>query len=309
MPIGISVKRKSRGNIAEQLEIQSMVLLGIVFLFIFAYIPMYGLQIAFREYNILKGLEGAAFTGIKYFKEFFQDVNLPNVLRNTLFINLLGLALGFPMPLLLALFLNELRSDAFKRTAQTISYLPHFLSWVIFGGLALEILSPGGIINTALVRIGILERTVNFIGAADKFYIIINVLSVIKTMGYGSILYVAAISGIDQEMYEAAYIDGCGRFGRMRHITIPMIMGTIVIMLIFQVSAILNTGVEHIMVLQNAMNISHSETLDTYVYKIGIGRSRFSYATAVGLLKSAVSVLLLLGANYTSVKLTEKGLF
>jgi putative aldouronate transport system permease protein len=286
-----------------------MVLLGIVFLFIFAYIPMYGLQIAFREYNILKGLEGAAFTGIKYFKEFFQDVNLPNVLRNTLFINLLGLALGFPMPLLLALFLNELRSDAFKRTAQTISYLPHFLSWVIFGGLALEILSPGGIINTALVRIGILERTVNFIGAADKFYIIINVLSVIKTMGYGSILYVAAISGIDQEMYEAAYIDGCGRFGRMRHITIPMIMGTIVIMLIFQVSAILNTGVEHIMVLQNAMNISHSETLDTYVYKIGIGRSRFSYATAVGLLKSAVSVLLLLGANYTSVKLTEKGLF
>jgi putative aldouronate transport system permease protein len=139
--------------------------------------------------------------------------------------------------------------------------------------------------------------------------VIINILNIIKTMGYGSILYIAAIAGIDQDLYEASYIDGCGRFGRMWHITLPMILGTIVIMLIFQISAILNTGIENLLVLQNDMNLSHSETLDTYVYKIGIGQSRFSYATAVGLLKSSVSVILLVTANFVSRKLTDKGLF
>jgi putative aldouronate transport system permease protein len=310
MEIRMKLKKPAaRGKLLEQLEIQSMVLLAVVFLFIFAYIPMYGLQMAFREYHILRGLDGAAFVGLKYFKEFFIDINLVNVLRNTFFINLLGLAIGFPMPIVLALLLNELQSNTFKRVAQTISYLPHFLSWVIFGGLALEILSSNGLLNAILVNVGLLQRPVNFIGGADNFYVIINVLGVIKSVGYGSILYVAAISGIDQEMYEASYIDGCGRFMRMWHITLPMIMGTIVIMLIFQISAFMNTGVEHLFVLQNTMNISRSETLDTYVYKIGIGRSRFSYAAAVGLLKSAVSVLLLVGANAASKKLTDKGLF
>jgi putative aldouronate transport system permease protein len=296
-------------SLSAQLEIQSMVLLGIVFLFIFSYIPMTGLQMAFREYNLLRGLDGAEFVGLRYFNEFFHDINLYNVLKNTFFINIIGLVIGFPMPIILALCLNELRSEGLKKTAQTISYLPYFLSWVIFGGLALEIMSPSGILNTALVAVGFLEKPINFFGVADDFYIIINALSIIKTVGYGSILYIAAISGIDQEIYEAALIDGCGRFGRMWHITIPMIMGTVVIMLIFQISAILNTGVENILILQNSMNISASETLDTYVYKIGIGRSRFSYATAVGLLKSIVSVILLVGANTLSKKLTDKGLF
>jgi putative aldouronate transport system permease protein len=303
------IKKSMKGSIAGQLEIQSMALLAVVFLLVFAYIPMYGIQIAFREYNILKGLDNAAFTGLKYFREFILDINLPKVLRNTLCINLLSLLLGFPVPLILAILLTELRGEKFKRTAQTISYLPHFLSWVIFGGLALEILAPGGIINALLLKTGIIDKPVNFMGAEEYFYIIINILAIIKSAGYSAILYIAAIAGINQELYESAYMDGCKRFGRIWHITVPMIMGTIVIVLIFQVSAILNIGIEQTLILQNGMNISVSETLDTYVYKTGIGRSRFSYAAAVGLLKSIISVMLLIGANSFSKKITGKGLF
>lgn len=302
-------KKKSRANIIGQLEIQSMVLLAVVFLFIFAYLPMYGLRMAFWDFNILRGFKNAPFIALKYFKEFFTDISLPGVMKNTFFINLLGLAIGFPMPILLALFLNELRSMPFKRFAQTVSYLPYFLSWVIFGGIAMELLAPTGVVNDLMIKLGFFERSINFFGVGGYFYVIINVLNIIKTVGYGSILYVAAIAGIDQDLYEAAHIDGCGRFGRMWHITLPLIIGTIVIMLIFQISAILNTGMEQLLLLQNPMNITHSETLDTYVYKIGIGKSRFSYATAVGLLKSVVSVVLLVFANTVSVKLTEKGLF
>jgi len=298
-----------KAKIREQIEIQSMVLIAIVFLVIFAYVPMYGLQIAFREYHLVRGLENAAFIGFKYFKEFFHDNILPNVLRNTLYINIISLVIGFPVPIILAILLTELRSNKFKRFAQTISYLPHFLSWVIFGGLALEILSTGGLVNAFLTRANIITKPVNFMGLADYFYVIINVLSIVKTAGFSSILYIAAISGINGELFESAYIDGCNRFKRIWYITIPMITGTVVIVLIFQVSAILNIGIEQTLILQNGMNISASEVLDTYVYKIGIGRSRFSYATAVGLLKSIVSVLLLIGANGLSKKITEKGLF
>ena len=298
-----------KAKIKEQIEIQSMVLIAIVFLIIFAYVPMYGLQIAFREYHLVRGLENAAFIGFKYFKEFFHDNILPNVLRNTLYINIISLVIGFPVPIILAILLTELRSNKFKRFAQTISYLPHFLSWVIFGGLALEILSTGGLVNAFLTRANIITKPVNFMGLADYFYVIINVLSIVKTAGFSSILYIAAISGINGELFESAYIDGCNRFKRIWYITIPMITGTVVIVLIFQVSAILNIGIEQTLILQNGMNISASEVLDTYVYKIGIGRSRFSYATAVGLLKSIVSVLLLIGANGLSKKITEKGLF
>jgi len=184
----------------EQVEIQSMVLLGIIFLFVFAYIPMYGLQMAFREFHILRGLKDASWVGLKYFKEFLSDVNLPNVLRNTFVINFLGLIIGFPMPIILALCLNELRSKTFKRVAQTISYLPYFLSWVIFGGLFLDLLSTGGMLNVVLLKIGILQNPVNFFGQANYFYIIITIISIIKTVGYGSILYIAAIAGIDQDL-------------------------------------------------------------------------------------------------------------
>lgn len=302
-----TIIRSKRYKLREQIEIQSMVIPAIVFLSVFAYAPIYGLVGAFREYNIITGY--GDWVGLKYFGQFLSDPNLFSVLRNTLAVNFLGLVFGFPAPIILALLLWELRSAKFKKVAQTVSYLPHFLSWIIFGGIALELLSRDGAVNSLLISLGVLSERVNFIGRGEYFYGIFTATSIIKTLGYGSILYVAAISGVDQELYEAAAIDGCGRFKRIWHITLPCITGTIVILLIFQISAIMNTGIEQVLIFQNSLNAGYSETLDTYVYKIGMQQQRFSYATAVGLLKSIVAVILLWGANFTSKRLSGKGLF
>ncbi len=224
-------------------------------------------------------------------------------------LNGLALIFSFPAPILLALFINEIKNVKFKKTIQTISYLPHFLSWVIFGGIVLEMLMPNGVISITLFKMGIIDEPINFMARGSYFYAIYTIISVIKSVGFGSILYVAAITGIDQELYEAATVDGCGRFHKMWYITVPCISGTIVIMLIFQISSILNTGYEQIILLQNSLNLAFSETLDTYVYKIGIAQSRYSYAAAVGLLKSIMSVTLMLIANRTSKKTLGRGLF
>jgi putative aldouronate transport system permease protein len=309
MSFSTGKKKKRNFDMREHLEIQSMMIIAVVFLLVFAYAPMYGLRIAFQDYNLISGLSGAKWVGLKYFKEFLTDPNLLKVVRNTLSINLLGLIIGFPAPIILALLLNEIRSLRFKKVAQTVSYMPHFLSWVIFGGLALEILSNRGIINSVLVSIGLLKEPINFMAKGENFYLIMVILLLIKSVGYGSILYVAAISGVDQDMYEAATIDGCGRFQKMWYITLPSITGTIVILLIFEISRILNTGYEQIFILQNPLNRGFSETIDTYVYRLGVSQMRYSYAAAVGLLKSVMAVILLVGANTASKKITEKGLF
>lgn len=303
-------KKKKRNLLKnDQFQIQSMIWPGLILCFIFSYIPMYGIIIAFKDYNILSTVTGAQWVGFKYFREFFNDPALWNVLRNTIMLNGLALVFSFPAPIILALFLNELKNVPFKKTVQTISYLPHFLSWVIFGGIVIEMLMPGGVISATLYKLGLIAEPINFMAKGEYFYGIYTVINIIKTVGFGSILYVAAITGIDQELYEAAIVDGCGRFQKMWYITIPCITGTIVIMLIFQISSILNTGYEQIILLQNSLNLAYSETLDTYVYKIGIAQSRYSYAAAVGLLKSVMSVALMLLANHTSKKLLDRGLF
>ena len=302
---------KKRGNFLtnDQFQMQTMIWPGLILCFIFCYIPMYGIIIAFKNYTVLSSVSSAEWVGFKYFREFFNDPALANVLRNTLALNGLALVFSFPAPILLALFINEIKNVKFKKTIQTISYLPHFLSWVIFGGIVLEMLMPNGVVSAVLCKLGIIAEPVNFMAKGEYFYAIYTIISVIKSVGFGSILYVAAITGIDQELYEAATVDGCGRFQKMWYITVPCIAGTIVIMLIFQISSILNTGYEQIILLQNSLNLAFSETLDTYVYKIGIAQSRYSYAAAVGLLKSIMSVMLMLIANQTSKKALGRGLF
>jgi putative aldouronate transport system permease protein len=292
-----------------QIEMQSMVWPGLIFLFIFAYIPMYGITIAFREYNIFTGLKGSPWVGLKYFREFFSDPNFFNVMRNTLVLNIAGLIVGFPAPIILAILICELKNSRFKKIAQTISYLPHFLSWVIFGGIAIEMLSPNGIISHFLFVCGAQKEPVNFMAKSNLFPVVYVILTTLKDIGFSSILYIAAISGIDQEMFEAAEIDGASRAQQIWYLTLPAILGTIVIMLIFSLSAILNTGVEQFLVLQNGINLSWSETIDTYVYKVGLQQARYSYAGAVGFFKSVVSVIMLAMANKISNKLTGKGLF
>lgn len=303
------VKSKKHHMLSDQFQLQSMILPGIVFLAVFAYIPMYGIIMAFKDFNIMTSLGDSPWAGLKYFKEFFIDPSLRNTVINTLAINGLGLVFAFSAPILLAVLINELRFIRFKKIAQTVSYLPHFLSWVIFGGIIIDMLSPGGIVASFFQMIGIGGENLNIMAKGEYFYLVYTIVSIIKTVGYGSILYVAAISGIDQELYEAATVDGCNRFQKMIYVTVPCIVGTIVIMLIFQISSILNTGYEQIILLQNPMNLKFSETIDTYVYKTGVMQMRFSYATAVGVLKSGLSVMLMLMANSVSKKLLNRGLF
>ncbi|WP_312886418.1 ABC transporter permease [Paenibacillus plantarum] len=294
----------------SQFALQSMVWPGVLFLLIFSYIPMYGILIAFKDYDLFLGVSGSPWVGLEHFKEFFIDANFMNVLRNTLAMNILVLIFGFPAPIVFALFLNELTTARFKRFVQTISYLPHFVSWVIFGGLIMTVLSPSnGILNLLLQKLHIINEPLNFMGKPELFWFIMVGAEMLKGIGWGAIIYIAAIAGVDQELYEAAKIDGAGRFQRMWYITVPSIMGTIVIMLIFAVSSILNTGIEQMLVMQNPLNLDVSETIDTYVYKVGLQQMRYSYSTAVGLAKSLVALILLIGANQVTRKISGNSLF
>ncbi|AZK45307.1 ABC transporter permease [Paenibacillus lentus] len=304
-------KRSSRNR--DQLSLQSMIIPGILFILIFTFIPLYGVIIAFKDYNIVTGIQGifsSEWVGLANFKEFISDINFWNMLRNTLGINLLGLCITFPVTILFALFLNELTFPRFKKLTQTITYLPHFISWSIFGGLIINILSPSnGVLNYLLVNFGILSEPIHFLAEKDYFWMLAVLTNLVKELGWGAILYLAAIASIDQEMYEAAYMDGASRFRRIWHITLPAITGTIVILLVFSISNILNSGFDQFFVLQNPLNIDASEVIDTYVYKVGLREFRMEYATAVGLMKTVIALFLLYLANFIAKKITGKGIF
>lgn len=308
----ISEKRllKKKPAFFRQLEIQSMVWPGLIFLIVFSYIPMYGVIIAFKDIDLASSsFISGKWAGLKYFKEFLMDENFLRVLYNTLGINVLGLVISFPLTVVFALFLNELTNKSFKKIIQTVSYLPHFVSWVIYGGLILNILSINpGVLNDLLLEFKAIKEPVLFMGEPNLFWPIAIVTKTVKEMGWGAIIYLAAITGVDGEQIEAAVIDGAGRFKRMWYITLPAISGTVVIMFIFAVSGIMNANFDQIWMLQNTMNISRSEVIDTYVYKMGLGNLRYSYATAVGMFKSVIAVTLMLGANALSKKIVGKGL-
>ena len=305
----MKAKRISWKEIKRQKFLMICTACFVIYGIIFYYLPLAGWIMAFQNYKPKVGFLGSEFVGLEKFKFLFSDATFLQVIRNTLAMGILNLVATFVMAIVFAILLNEVRLVMGKKLVQTISYLPHFLSWVIFGGIVLEMLMPNGVISVTLYKLGVIPEPINFMAKGEYFYAIYTIISVIKSVGFGSILYVAAITGIDQELYEAATVDGCGRFQKMWYITLPCISGTIVIMLIFQISSILNTGYEQIILLQNSLNLAFSETLDTYVYKIGIAQSRYSYAAAVGLLKSILSVTLMLLANHTSKKALGRGLF
>ncbi|HHW58442.1 MAG TPA: sugar ABC transporter permease [Clostridia bacterium] len=278
-------------------------------MFIFNYIPMYGLVIAFKDFNIVKPISDAPWVGLKHFIEFVNDDNFLNVLTNTLGISLLKLLIGFPLPIIFALLLNELTSLKFKKAVQTISYLPHFLSWVILGGIIINWLSDIGLINDILIKMKILKEPISFLGDPQYFWWIAVISDVWKELGWSAIIYLAAIAGIDPEMYEAAIIDGASRLQKIWYITLPAIKPTITILFILAVSGIFNSNFDQILVLRNSLNASASDVIDIYVYRMGIQNANYSYATAAGLLKSIVSMILLLIANEISKRLNETSLF
>ena len=296
-------------RIKQQKYLLLMVLPGMIWLLVFCYLPMYGCQIAFQNYRITDALGSSEWAGLKWFSKFFHDPSFFQVMKNTLGISLLKLVFAFTAPIIFALMLNEIRNLKFKRVVQTLSYLPHFLSWVILGGIMITWLSDTGVINKVLIAMGILDEGVSFLAKPQYFWGISVISEIWKELGWGAIIYLAAISGIDPSLYEAAEIDGANRFQRLWYITLPEISGTIAILFILQVGSIMGSNFDQIFVLRNALNDSASNVIDMFVYKIGIGNGSYSYATAIGLFRSVVSLVLLLIANKVTAKLEGSSLF
>lgn len=296
-----------------QLELYAMMAPATVLIILFSIVPLFGLLIAFENYRPVSGVAGiftSPWNNFKNFKILFKNYDFIPMLKNTLGINLLNNLISIPVTLFFALMLNEVMNEKFKSLIQTVTYMPHFLSWVVFGGLFMTLLSTdNGFVNSIMMNIGLIKDPIGFM-AEPKYFLGITVISsLLKELGWGAILYIAAIAGISQDLYEAAMIDGAGRFKRMWYITIPCIKPTLMIMIIFAVSGMLNNNFTQIYVFQNSLNISASQVIDTYIYEYGLRQMQFGVATAVNLVKSVIAMILLLGANKISNKLTGSGLF
>ncbi|NWL86266.1 sugar ABC transporter permease [Paenibacillus sp. 79R4] len=303
-----TARQKWLKKLVSQRHIQIMALLGIAWMIIFNYIPMYGVVIAFKDYDIIRTISEAPWVGLEHFKEFLSDENFGYVMKNTLGISLIKL-MTFPLPIIFALFLNEVRNLRFKRAIQTISYLPHFLSWVVLGGILATWLSDVGIINDILMALHLIDQPISYLAEPKYFWTIVITSDIWKELGWSAIIYLAAITGISPEMYEAATIDGAGRFQKMWYVTLPAIKGTISILFILAVSGVLNSNFDQILVLRNSLNDSASNVIDYYVYYTGISQGRYSFSAAIGLFKSVIALTLLLIANQVSKKLNDTSLF
>jgi putative aldouronate transport system permease protein len=282
-----------------------------LYFLIFDYIPMFGIIVAFKDISPFEGV-CAIFTndwvGFKHFVRFWNSYYFWNVMRNTLLISGYKLLIGFPASILLALLLNELRNAVFKRIVQTISYLPHFISTVVVAGLAMMVLSTdGGLVNAIIVQFG--GETIHFLGNPSYFRSVLVISHVWQTIGWGSILYLAAMTGIDPGLYEAAKMDGASRIRQAWHITLPGIAPVIVILLILSIGGLLNAGFEKVLLLYSPAVYEVADIIDTYVYREGLSKLDYSFATAVGLFKNVLAMFLILGANYIAKKMNQTGIW
>ena len=274
---------------------------------VFRYAPLSGLQVAFKDYNIFKGMWQSPWAGFKYFNEVFSNTKFWLSLKNTVLLNLWDLIFGFPVPIILAIMLYEMRSLVWKRISQTILYLPHFLSWIIIGGLVTQMFSSTGMVNSLIKRLG--GTPVNFLMDEHNWVVMYVAVGIWQSAGWGTIIYLAAISGVNTELYEAAEVDGCGRMKRIWHVTIPCIMPTIIIMLILQLGRMVGIGFERPYVMANDMVRNVSEVTATYVYTMGIKNARYSFSTAVYIFGSVVNMMFLVAANSITRRLGEGGLW
>ena len=301
----------------KQRSIQIFVLIGILFIIVFNYVPMVGILMAFEKYNIVTGVRGlfhSPWVGLKHFKDFYNGYNFWNLIRNTLVMSLLKLVFTFPLPILLALVLNEIKRPRFKKLVQTTSYLPYFVSWVIVTGFAQLFLQQNGVINTLMMKLGKTDKPISFLTESRYFLPIAIITACWKDTGWWAILFLASITGIDPVLYEAAEIDGAGRLQRIRHVTLPGIMPTLTVVLILALGNLLGGGLsgsnfEQSYLMGNAGNSDVSDIIQTYVMEVGLSKGRYSFAAAVGLCQSVVSLALVMASNYTSRKITGNGLF
>lgn len=280
----------------------------VLYYLIFHYYPMAGVQIAFKDYFFLKGIWGSPWIGFDHFEQMFKLSSFKQVLRNTLLISLYKLIFGFPAPIIFAILLNEIRNKYYKKVVQTLSYLPHFVSWVILGGVFMQFLSPSmGPINIVLKSIGI--KPIYFLGDASWFRTTLVATSIWKGLGWSSIVYLAALSGINPELYEAAKIDGANKFQQIIRITVPSIVPAITIMFIFAVGAIINDDFDQIFNLYNPAVYSVGDVMSTYIYRYGLENMKYSFATAVNLFKNIIAFALVLMTNAISKRVNDYGLW
>jgi putative aldouronate transport system permease protein len=286
----------------------AMLLIPAAFFILFKYVPMTNIVIAFKDYNMFKGVWASDWSGLKWFAQTFSSRDFGNALRNTLWLNFLDLIVGFPAPVILAILLNELSLVFYKKLTQTVVYLPHFLSWVIIAGLATQLFSPtAGIINIGLAKLGL--GPINFLTEASLWVGTYVGLGVWKEMGWGTIIYLAAITGINPELYEAAEVDGAGRFGKIWHVTLPGLRPTIVVLLIMNIGRILGSEFDRPYNMLNNLVMQVADVLSTMVYRVGIRSFQFSFTAAIGLFQSVVCVIFLLAANKIANKIGERGIW
>ncbi len=281
---------------------------GLISIFLFKLRPMYGLQVAFKDFSLVKGVWGSEWVGLQHFETLFQSANFLRVLKNSIITSILRLLWGFPFPIILALLMNEIRAEKYKRTLQTVMYLPHFISWVIVITMVTGLLSKSqGIINELIVILG--GDKIDFLTSTSWFRTVLIGSGIWKEAGWGTVIYMAALAGIDVQLYEAAMIDGANRWQRLLHITLPCILGTVTIMLIMNMGNILSNGFEQIWLLQNSPNKEVAEVLETYSYQVGLREGRFSFATAIGFFQSVVGMIMVFLSNFLSKRMGGSGLW
>ncbi|WP_371263691.1 ABC transporter permease [Paenibacillus sp. UNC496MF] len=300
---------RDRGKrVKRHWQLYLLVLLPLAYLIIFKYIPMYGAQIAFRDFSPVKGILGSDWAGLKHFRTFFESPNFWVLIKNTLVISLYSLLVGFPAPILLALALNEVRGMRFKRLVQMVTFAPYFISTIVMVSMIILFLSPRlGFVDHILNAFGM--ESVNFMGVPNYFSSIFVWSNVWQGIGYGAVIYLAALSGINVDLYEAARVDGASRIRKVWHIDLPGIMPAATVLLILNVGQIMNVGFEKIYLMQNPLNTSASEVISTYVYKIGLLGANFSFSAAVDLFNSVINLILLLTVNYAARRLSESSLW
>ncbi|MDD6040042.1 MAG: ABC transporter permease subunit [Clostridia bacterium] len=307
MQTPVKFKRNVWRDVAKCKWLYVMLAIPLVQYFLFRYAPLTGIQVAFKDYNIFKGMWDSPWAGFKYFRELFSSTQFWLALKNTVVLNLLDLLFGFPTPIILAIMLYEMRSVKLKRVYQTLMYLPHFLSWVIVGSLVVKLFGSTGMVNNLIKAMG--GSTVNFLTDNTNWVIMYVATGVWQSAGWGTIIYLAAISGVNTELYEAAEVDGCGRIRRIWYVTLPCIMPTIIVMLILRLGQMVGIGFERPYVMMNDMVKNVAEVTSTFVYTNGIKNARYSFSTAVDLFGSLVNMMFVIGANAITKRMGEGGLW
>ncbi|MDD7270856.1 MAG: ABC transporter permease subunit [Spirochaetales bacterium] len=302
------LSRRTKRALRRDWQLMVLCILPVAYFIIFYYVPMYGVQIAFKDFKAIKGIWGSPWVGLKHFKRFFNSSQFWPLLKNTLALSFMQLLIGFPVPIILAILLNQMRNKKYKKFVQSVVYCPHFISIVVLTSMLYIFLSPrNGIINTMIKALG--GESIFFLGEAKYFRGVFVASGVWQNAGWNAIIYISALAGISPDLYEAAEIDGANKWQRIWHIDLPGILPTMVMMFIMEIGKVMNLGFQKAYLMQNAQNLATSEIISTYIYKVGLINAQYSYSAAINLFNNVINIILLISCNYLAKKITKNSLW